>query len=591
VKRGALLYFGVLLGSTVGVTCCAPSLLAQSNKQPVSSLGKLSGQVRDSSGVPQLGATVAILSETAGAAATCQFLTNTEGVFNGEKLVPGSYTVRVTLAGFLPFLEKHIQISPNLTTTVRIQLESMFASIEQLRRPPAAGAAEADDWKWVLRSAPGLRPVLHWDDPDPAGSITSSIVVERNVHRPLGIVALTDGARRPGSISNVAAAPSTAFAYDQKIAGSNHIVFAGQITPDEESPAGGIATVWLPTGSAETGPSSTMVLREAKLGTNGLTFRGVRLDQSETLALGSRFLVRAGGEYVLVGLGTPASGLRARVKLETRVTSNWYADVIYAALPNGTTPNDALNAELQGMDAPGALTDALNQLDTFPALLLRGGRPVLESGRHAELAAERKLGTHGIFQMAAFHDDYSHVALFGRGNSLPPEEFFQDFFSKGFAFDGGSSNDWGGRVALREKLSDDLELTAIYAFSGALVPVAEMDGGLREGLRTAQHQSVATKITARIPQTRTHLTAGYKWINDTALSRVDPYGEAAYQVSPYLNVGIRQPLPKMLFGRWEASAECDNLLAQGYFSLNTRDGQLLLVPAFRSFRGGVSLQF
>ena len=591
MKRGTLLCFGVLLGSTVGVTCSAPSLLAQSNKQPVSSLGKLSGQVRDASGVPQLGATVAIVSETPGEAAVHQFLTNTEGIFNGEKLAPGAYTVRVTLAGFLPFLEKHIQISPNLTTTVRVQLESMFASIEQLRRPPAASSAEADDWKWVLRSASGLRPVLHWDDPDPAGSITASIVVEQNVHRPLGIVALTDGARRPGSVSNVAAAPSSAFAYDQKIAGANHIVFAGQITPDEESPAGGIATVWLPAGSTENGPSSTLVMREAKLGTSGLTFRGVRLDQSETLALGSRFLVRAGGEYVLVGIGRAASGLRARVKLETRVTSNWYADAIYAALPNGTTPNDALNAELEGMNAPSALTDALNQLDTFPALLMRGGHPVLESGRHEELAAERKLGSRGVFQVAAFHDDYSHVAVFGRGNSLPPEEFFRDFFSKGFAYDGGSSSDWGGRVALREKLTDELEVTAIYAFSGALVPVAEMDGGLREGLRTAQRQSVATKIAARIPQTGTRLSVGYKWINDTAISRVDPYGEAAYQVSPFLNVGIRQPLPRILFGRWEANAECDNLLAQGYFSLNTRDGQLLLVPAFRSFRGGVSLQF
>ena len=591
MKRGALLCFGVLLGTAAGVSVDAPSLFAQSSKQSVSTLGKLSGQVRDASGIPQLGATVAILSETPGAAATYLFLTNTDGMFTGEKLAPGSYTVRVTLAGFLPFLEKHIQISPNLTTTVRIRLESMFASIEQLRRPPVASAAEADDWKWVLRSAPELRPVLHWDETDPPGTITASIVVEQNVHRPLGIIALTDGARRPGSVSNVAAAPSTAFAYDQKISGSNHIVFAGQITPDEDSPAGGIASVWLPTGSSESGPSSTLVLREAKVGNNGLTFRGVRLDQTETLALGGRFLVRAGGEYVLVGLGAPASGLRARVKLETRVTSNWYADAIYAALPNGTTPNDALNAALEVMDAPGVLADALNQLDTFPALLMRGGRPVLESGRHEELAAERKMGTRGIFQIAAFHDDYSHVALFGRGSSLPPEEFFRDFFSKGFAYDGGATSDWGGRIALREKLNDDLELTAIYAFSGALVPVAEMDGGLRDGLRNAQRQSVAAKVTARIPKSGTHVTAGYKWISDIALSRVDPYGEAAYQVSPYLNVGFRQPLPHMLFGRWEANAECDNLLAQGYFSLNTRDGQLLLVPAFRSFRGGVSLQF
>jgi len=48
--------------------------------------------------------------------------------------------------------------------------------------------------------------------------------------------------------------------------------------------------------------------------------------------------------------------------------------------------------------------------------------------------------------VAAFHDDYSHVALFGRGNSLPPEEFFQDFFSKGFAFDGGSVERLGGAL-------------------------------------------------------------------------------------------------------------------------------------------------
>ena len=250
-----------------------------------------------------------------------------------------------------------------------------------------------------------------------------------------------------------------------------------------------------------------------------------------------------------------------------------------------------LGADLEGTDTPGALRDALTQLDTFPALLLHKGHPVLESGRHEELALERKLGGRGVFQIAAFHDDNSHIAIFGKGNALPPAEYFQDFFSKGFAYDGGAASDWGGRVALREKLSEDLEMTAIYAFSGALVPVAEMEGGLREGLRNAQRQSAAVKITAKIPQSATRLTVGYKWINDSTLSRVDPYGEAAYQVSPYLNVGIRQPLPKIWFGRLEANAECDNLLAQGYVSVNTREGQVLLVPAFRSFRGGLSWQF
>jgi hypothetical protein len=591
VKHSPLLCLGVLLTFALGVTGGAGQVAAQGSNKLTPKPGTLSGLVRDSSGIPQLGATVAIIPETPGVSSTYEFFTNTQGIFNGEKLLPGAYTVRVTLAGYLPYLQKHIQISPSITTTVRIQLESMFASIEQLRRPPTDSGAEPDDWKWALRSAPGLRPVLQWNESDPPGTIMSSVVVEQHIQRPLGIVALTDGARRPGSVSNVAAAPSTAFAYDQKINGDDHIVFAGQMTPDDESPAGGIAAVWLPTGSAENGPSSTLVLREAKLGESGLTFRGVRLDQSESLALGNRFLLRASGEYVLVGLGMAAHDLRASVRLQTRLTNNWSMDTIYAALPNGNAPNDLMVSELEGVDTPSVLADALNQLDTFPALLMRAGHPVLESGRHEEMAAGRKLGARGTLQIAAFHDDYSHIAMFGKGNGLPAEEYFQDFYSKGFAYDGGSSSDWGGRVALRERINDDLEMTAIYALGGALVPVAEMDSGLRDGLRTAQRQSVAASIATRIPQSGTHLTVGYKWINGPALSRVDPYGEAEYQVSPFLNVGVRQQLPRILFGRWEANAECDNLLAQGYVSVNTRDGQILLVPAFRSFRGGLSLQF
>jgi Carboxypeptidase regulatory-like domain len=581
----------VLLTFALGVTGGAGQAAAQGSSKLTPKPGTLSGLVRDSTGIPQLGASVAIIPETPGISSTYEFFTNTQGIFNGEKLLPGAYTVRVTLAGYLPYLQKHIQISPSLTTTVRIQLESMFASIEQLRRPPTESGAEPDDWKWALRSAPGLRPVLQWNESDPPGTIMSSVVLEQHIQRPLGIVALTDGARRPGSVSNVAAAPSTAFAYDQKINGDDHIVFAGQMTPDDESPAGGIATVWLPTGSAENGPSSTLVLREAKLGASGLTFRGVRMDQSESLALGNRFLLRASGEYVLVGLGMAAHDLRASVRLQTRLTNNWSMDAIYAALPNGNAPNDLMVSELESVDAPSVLADALNQLDTFPALLMRAGHPVLESGRHEEMAVARKLGARGTLQVAAFHDDYSHIALFGKGNGLPAEEYFQDFYSKGFAYDGGSSSDWGGRVALRERINDDLEMTAIYALGGALVPVAEMDSGLRDGLRSAQRQSVAASITSRIPQSGTHLTVGYKWISAPSLTRVDPYGEAEYQVSPFLNVGVRQQLPRILFGRWEANAECDNLLAQGYVSVNTRDGQILLVPAFRSFRGGLSLQF
>jgi hypothetical protein len=588
VKPGRLLCFGMLLTFAMGVSWGAAPAVAQSTSKPSS--GTLSGVVRDSAGIPQLGATVEVFSETPGVLAVRQFLTNTQGIFKGDKLAPGFYTVRVTLAGFLPDLEKHIRISSNLTTVVRVQMESMFASIEQLRRPPTSGAAEPDDWKWVLRSASGLRPVLQWGEDSSAPA--STILADSGGYHPRARVELTNGARRPGSVSSVGAAPGTEFAYDKPIDRFNHVIFAGQVSYDEDSPAGGIAAVWLPNGSFTNGPQSTIVLREAKIGPQGPTFRGLRLDQGGSVTLGDRFLLRVGGEYVLMGVGSSAWSVRPRLKLETRIAPKWYADMIYAALPTTSAlPSDMLASDLALSSPAGNLMNALNQLDTFPSLLWRQGRPVLENGQHEEVAVEHKVGSHGVLQVAVFHDDNRHVALYGRGEELPSSEYIQDFYSKGFAYDGGSSSSWGSRLALRQRITDDVEFTTVYAFAGALVPGDAVDGELRDALRTMPRHSLGAKVTGKVPRAGTSISVGYKWVSGMSVSRVDPYGENIYQIIPYAHIGIRQPLPRFALGRWEANAECDNLFAQGYVPLGTPEGPLLLVPAFRSFRGGLSVQF
>ena len=587
MRHGPLLCFGALFVAAVGVCVSPGPAAAQSSHK--STAGTISGIVKDPAGIPQLGATVEIFAEAQGNLLSHPLLTNTEGVFRAENLAPGLYTVRVSLAGFLPSLEKHIQISPNLTTVVRVQLESLFASIEQLRRAPLNGTAEPDDWKWVLRSASGMRPVLQWTEEDSDDS--TAFVADAGTHRQLGQIEFSGGARRPGSVSNIDGAPGTAFAYDQRLDRDNQLVFAGQVSYDQDAPAGGLATVWLPMGARQDAPRSTLVLREAKIGPEGPTFRGVRIDQSGSMTFDDRFVLRVGGEYVLVGAGASAWSVRPRLDLDARLSQNWYLDAIYASLPAATSDGDNTVAYLSESSPMSALSLAMNQLDEFPALLWHDGKAVLENGRHEELAAVRKLGPRSLVQMAVFHDDNSHVALFGKGTDLPAGEYFQDYYSNAFAYDGGSSVSWGARAALRERISDDLELTTIYAFSGALVPVTVTDAGLRDALRTAPRHSIAVKVSGRVPVSHTMLTAGYKWINGLALSRVDPYGEAIYDLNPYLHIGIRQPLPWPTVGHWEANAECDNLLAQGNVPISTRDGQVVLVPAFRSFRGGLSLQF
>jgi hypothetical protein len=547
--------------------------------------GILSGVVRDTSGTPQLGASVQVMPESGASATVIGFLTNTQGVFRGEKLAPGFYTVRVTLAGFLPTLEKHIRVSANLTTLVRIQLESMFATLEQLRRAPSAATSEADDWKWVLRTASSARPVLQWveDDPISATAMGSDSIPVDPVR---GRLEFMDGARKPGSVSNLPASPATAFAYDQRLGPSSRLLLAGLMSYDGESPAGGIATVWLPTGSLGAGPHTALVLRESKLGDVGPTFRGVRIDQGGSLTFGTRAVLEYGGEYVLVGLGSSASSLRPRMQLDARLSDDWHASLIFASMPTGPEPLDAPEGEVVN-----GLAAALNEMDAFPVLMWRGGHPVLESGFHEELAAERKLGTRGKLQVAAFHEDDNHVAVFGRGTNLPAADFFQDVYSNGFSYDGGSSTSWGTRAVYREKLSDDVELTVLYAFAGALTPSSAAAGPLRELFRTAGRHTAGAKVTGRVPRLGTRVTAGYQWISGPTLSRVDSFGESLFDMEPYLHIGVHQRLPKFGPGRWEANAECDNLLAQGYVTLNSQDGRVTLMPAFRTFRGGLSLQF
>jgi hypothetical protein len=573
---------GVLVLAGTCLSICVSGVSAQQFK---SAPGKVAGVVNDTTGTPQMGATVQLIAE--GGISAVDFLTNTQGVFRSDKVLPGLYTVRVTLAGFLPTIEQHVRINPHVTTVVRVQLESMFASLDALRRAPSATTVESDDFKWVLRSASATRPVLQWVEGDDASDEVASnpTVIDTHMAHPKARLDFTDGARRPGSPSGVPSAPATAFAYDQRLGNTARLLMAGQMNYMDDAPGGGIATIWLPTGSMS-GPQSTLVLREAKLGPDGQTFRGVRMQQAGSVGLGDRLKMLYSGEYVMVGLDKSAMSLRPRLELDAKLSDSWRAAVIFAEEPGGMAPLDP-----EDHDASADLAAAVSELDSFPTLLWRGNSPVLEGGWHEEISATHKLGPHSDVQVAAFHDDDRNTAVYGRGGDLPAAEYLQDYFSNAFAYDGGSMNSWGTRVAVREKLTDDIEVTAVYSYAGALSPDELAAGALRDMLKTAMHSSAGGSVTARIPRSGTKVVAGYNWVSGNAITRVDSYGASQYQMDPYLHIGIRQTLPRFGLGRWQAIADCDNILAQGYVTLNTTDGRTTLVPAFRTFRGGLSVQF
>jgi len=541
--------------------------------------GTISGVVLDPSGTPQMGASVWLISEDAGGRTVAQILSNQYGAFFNDHLKPGEYAVRVSVAGFLPAMERHVAVMSNLTTLLRVQVETVFSSLDTLRRKSDA-PAEQDDWKWVLRSSSATRTILQWDDTGNEVATNSLGTDLPDAQRPRALVQVTNGALHPGSVSNFSNTPATAVSYDQQLGNLGRMLVAGQMGYDRGA-SGSFASVWLPSGNAGTGPETVFVWRQSKFGAEGMEFRGMRIDHTEQFALGDHFQLRAGAEYLRAGIISSVSSLRPHAELNARLAPSLTASLIVAANP----PSEQWGRT-------GALESAIDELESLPPVLFRNGSPVLEGGWHQEVSVKRKMSSQSTFEVAAFHDSSRDQAVFGTGPTASPE-FLQDAFSPAFLYDGGNSSSWGGRAAYRQKLSDDLEVAAIYAWAGALTPggeLAPMVSELRDTFMTSNHHSVAARISGKIPRSGTQFSASYKWISGTALSRMDQFGEAAYQMDPNLHFSIRQPLPGFS-GRWEALADFSNLLAQGYVTVNGQDSRMMLVPILRSFRGGVSFQF
>src|SRR3984957_492547 len=192
------------LGWVIGVV-----LLLSTSAAAKTGYGTISGVVLDSSGTPQMGASVWLISEDAGGRTVAQILSNQHGAFFTDHLKPGKYAVRVAVAGFLPAMERHVAVMSNLTTLLRVQVETLFSSLDTLRRKSDA-PAEQDDWKWVLRASAATRTILQWED---TGNQIASSTLGADLpseQTPRALVQVTNGAMRPGSASNFPNSPATA---------------------------------------------------------------------------------------------------------------------------------------------------------------------------------------------------------------------------------------------------------------------------------------------------------------------------------------------------------------------------------------------
>ena len=542
--------------------------------------GRIAGVVLGPAGTPQMGASVVVSPEELFNSSPIELLTNEYGRFATATLPPGKYSVKVTLAGFLPAMEEHIAVSDRHITMIEVALGPLFSSFEKLRRQPDQ-QVPGDEWTWVLRSSAANRTVLQWQD----GQVTVLGQMSQEAPTPApqerARLVLSSGADHPGSIADSADSPATTFVYDLGVGPNAQLFMAGQFSYDNGASAEGFATEWLPSGKQDEGPVTTLVVRESQLGPAGPVFRGLRVSHDDQLALSDRVTVRYGGELLFAELGSSTTTLRPRAEVDVQAGHGWKASAIVASRP---WQNDS--------GTPAGLESAADALDAFPTVLMNHGRPVTENDLHEEIAMEHAVGKQARLSAAFFHDGASDTAVIGRGGAANSADFLQDYFSQAFAYDGGSSRSSGARVAYERQIGSRLTTTVVYAYGGALAAGQQSArGNLRDQLTTRYRHSVSGRASATVPRLGTTLTTGYKWLSGPLVSQQDPYGESIYSIAPYLSMQIRQPLPGFFYGHMEIEADAGNLLAQGYVPITTGHGTVILVPSYRYFRGGLSVQF
>src|SRR5438094_171598 len=140
---------------------CLISPSASRAATPLQLSGAITGSVTDALGIPQMGATVTLYNRQ-----ERQFekaLTNERGAFTFMGLFPDLYSVKVTLAAFLPAMKKNILVQPGMRSVLSVNLNTLFSSIQMSYPAIENGAMMTDDWKWVLRSASPTRPVLRFN--------------------------------------------------------------------------------------------------------------------------------------------------------------------------------------------------------------------------------------------------------------------------------------------------------------------------------------------------------------------------------------------------------------------------------------------
>jgi hypothetical protein len=543
--------------------------------------GAISGTVRDSAGIAQMGATVQFFETSLLPAATV--FTDVKGFFRAENLEPGTYYVKVSAPSFLPALRESVALKSGASLVVDFTLNTLFEAVQMLPTRRRVSADE-DDWKWTLRSTAN-RPILRVFEDEPLWVVSNGENGEKTLKARVMFLTNSDSRRLSTSPDM-----STSFKVERSLFSSGTLAVGGNVGYNgSPTPVGVLRTSYSHVLDSGSEPEIAVTMRRfttADMASHDLALQALAVSLSDNFSVADFADLRFGSEYQAIQYLGRVSAARPFGSVRFHLSPKMLLEYQYAT----SVPN---MREWKGFDsAPADLSES------GPRVSLVNFSPVIERAHHHEIALSRRLGSNNV-QFGVYSDGISNPALTGVGTvTVDTGQFLPDLYAGTFTWNGPALRTNGLRAVVQRKLSDNLTATVDYAYGGVL---ALEEGGpvswteLRSGILTERRHSVAYKMSGTLPASHTRWVASYRWTSGTCpLTPVDMFNASPGQTDPYLSIFLRQPLPGVGFipGRMEALVDVRNLLAQGYVPILGEGGRALyLTQSARSLRGGLAFTF
>lgn len=595
----------VITALILSMPVALPARASAATATPLS--GSIAGEVRNSSGVPQMGATVYLFNRSEKLLG--RVLTNERGLFGFAVLPPDVYSIRVSLASFVPAVKQKIAVQPGMQSLLFVDMRSVLSSIELVYAKPGEGALMSDDWKWGLKESAATRPVLRAlpsnsgsSYPEPRQAAFSDTKGVLNV-----------SAGDPGSLGSATAQADlgTAFALATSLYGRNQLDLAGNVGYSAQGlPTAGFRTGFSHDGA---GPEVAVTVQQIYLPSRGNigaavgqpdgapALRTMSISVHDSVAITESLRMDYGTSLDSVSYLDHVNSLNQFGRLTYDLGAGGKLKVAYSL---GAPP---VELAMQPRDSEGrtpgdaeALAQDLAALAVLPRLSLLDGHAAIQRSQDAEIGYEKKIYDTTL-NLSAYYERVANNAMtvVAPSGTFAPGDLLPDISSQNSIFDSGSYHRTGFAASVSQPLGEHVVIGSSFGSGGALAPNGQdlsVDSaeGLRSSLQTVRRFWASARASARIPVTGTVITGSYQWMdyNNTIMPDHFYLTQSPY-TEPGLNVRVRQPIPSVpgIPGRLEATAELQNGLAQGYLPVTEGGQRVVLVQSPRALRGGLSFIF